>query len=36
MKGDTVACTGIGENGYCRVELANGVIAFIDGTHLTK
>lgn len=36
MKGNTVACTGIGDNGYCRVELANGIIAFIDGTHLQE
>jgi hypothetical protein len=35
-KGDTVACTGIGENGYCRIELANGSIAFIDGKCLKE
>lgn len=34
MRGDTVAITGIGENGYCRVELGNGEVAFIDGKYL--
>lgn len=34
--GTAVQCSGIGKNGYCRVELANGVIAFIEGTHLER
>ena len=35
-KGSTVYCTGIGENGYCRIELANGTIAFVDGKYLEQ
>lgn len=34
--GTAVQCTGIGKNGYIRVELANSVIAFIDGRHLER
>lgn len=34
--GNTVSCTGIGENGYFRVDLGGGLIGFIDGAYLVK
>lgn len=36
MRGDTVSCTGIGQNGYCRVELPNNEIGFILGIYLEE
>ena len=34
--GTTVNCTGIGNNGYIRVELANGTVGFILNTDLKR
>ena len=35
-KGTTVNCTGIGQNGYVRVVLADGTVGFILGTDLKR